>query len=192
MTTFGKIVMSLFVVATLTGIYYGTKTYVKEDNAVLEEKKPAPDSQAVEPSASSTEESASSTGGAKKQESFTSILQQGGKQKCSISQPLGQMISTGVVYINNALVRAEFSVSVMDKTINTTMIARDGYMYSWTSGNGAAGTKTKMPTSDSLKQGTSTVRTWNGDLVKDYSCEAWSPDAKLFEIPSTVTFKEVI
>jgi hypothetical protein len=191
MTTFGKMIMSLFVAVTLFGIYYGTKTYVKEDSSISQEKRPIQQSVEVSSASSSIEGTSSSALDTKKQESFTSILQQGGKQKCSISQPLGQMISTGVVYISSALVRAEFSVTVMNKTINTTMIVRDGYMYSWTSGSPATGTKTKMPTVESLKQASSTVRTWNGDQVKDYSCEQWLPDEKLFEIPSAVAFKTV-
>lgn len=191
MTTFGKIVMSSFAAVTLFAIYYGTVSYVKEDSRTV----PSAQESASLSTSDATTTLATTTEEMSNKPSFTTVLQQGGIQKCSIVQPMGQMTSTGVVYINKALVRAEFSVSVMDKTIETTMIARDGYMYSWTKGSAQEGTKTKMPTAESVKQSAGkapTVRTWNGDQVKEYTCEDWTPDETIFEIPKTITFKDVI
>jgi hypothetical protein len=201
MTVFGKIVMSLFTAVTLVAIYFGTNNYVKTDSMAsvkVEEEKSV--KEAVQ---NPSEETATSTQNGTStvvQESgkttdtkppFISVLQKGGKYKCLISQPLGQMISTGVVYINNANVKADFKVEIMGKTINTTMIVKDGYMYSWSSGSPTTGTRTKMPASNSVNSASSSVKTWNGELVKDYSCEEWSVDTKLFDLPSTVLFKDV-
>jgi hypothetical protein len=118
---------------------------------------------------------------------FTEMLIKGGNQKCVVTQVMGSITSSGTVYIHGALVRAEFSTAVMDKTIKSTLIARDGYMYSWTDTASTTGMKTKMPTSNATS--TTGVRTWNGDQVKDYTCAQWTPDEKLFEVPSSIIFK---
>jgi outer membrane lipoprotein-sorting protein len=186
MTLFGKIVFGLTALVVAVGIFYGTSSYVKNEAEVVTQIQTSTTTDSVA-SATSTTETASST--EEKKIAFPLVLERGGMYKCSVTQSMGTITSDGTVYINGPLVRAEFSMSVADQKISTTMIARDGYMYSWTASASSTGTKVKMATANDPKQPTG-VKTWNGSQVTDYSCDEWKPDEVLFEIPKTVTFTE--
>lgn len=199
MTLFGKFVFTFFGVVLAFGIFYGVMSYVKHDSdiAIL----PVPVATTTQDIASSTDATTTiatstslvATSTTKKDDTklpFPEILARGGEYKCLITQVMGTISSDGVVYIHKDLVRAEFSVAVMDKKINSTLIARDGYMYTWTDTATSTGSKTKMPTVDRNGKAVSTngVRTWNGDQVKDYTCSPWTPVDTMFDIPKSMTF----
>jgi biopolymer transport protein ExbD len=197
MTLFGKFVFTFFGVVLAFLIFFAVTSFIKHDSeVVLPEKNTTTeiatttvDLTATSTTASTTE-AATSTKQAKNQPAFTDVLIKGGKLKCSVTQAMGTVSSNGTVYINDSKVRAEFSTSISNTTIHSTMLALNGYMYTWTDSASSTGSKIKMPTigRDGKVVTNSNVRTWNGDQVKEYTCEAWTPDENLFIVPTNVTF----
>lgn len=201
MTIFGKAVMGMLMLVIGGGIFYGVTTYVKEDGASGVENTPVTqqvettfpqDNASTSEMTNGTSTNTSSTTDTKpsgKKMAFTEFMKQGGSYKCDVTQTVANMTTSGKVFMHDALVRAEFSTSVAGQSLNTTMIARDGYMYSWTSMTPNKGYKTKISQSgDTGTANPSATYTWNGSQVGDYTCEVWKADDALFEIPKTVTF----
>lgn len=202
MTLFGKLVFTCFGIGTLFLLFFGVSSFIKHDAASAEMANQKESSQAshatssqqgLDLAAASSSNSDVIEGNASSSESFTDILSNGGKLSCSISQAIGTLTSTGMVYIDGAHVRADFSTSVMNVTVKSSLIVMDGYMYSWTD-TATSGVKTKMATRDTQGKVTptsSSARTWNGDQVKTYTCRPWAVDVSKFVLPETVIFSNV-
>lgn len=186
-------------------VFYGLTSYVKEDGAAIPAKVvvestttdlfPVPSSTSTTeglPSVSTTTDSniATGTGDVSKSNGkkipFTEFMSKGGSYTCDIVQTVANMTSKGTVYMHDALVRLEFSTTLAGQSLNTTMIARDNYMYTWTSTTPGKGYKTKISQPTGTKP--SGTYTWNGSQVGDYTCKAWKADDSLFELPSGVVF----
>jgi hypothetical protein len=192
MTIFGKIVLgSLFIIIS-TGIFYGVSTYVNKDNAVAQVSF-ATTTQEVVAVATSTE-TASSTqlASSGKKIPFVDFIKQGGSYKCSVTQTVSTMTTNGTVYIHDGLIRGDFAISVAGQSINSYMITKDGYVYTWTSAMPTKGFKTKVvdPKSGNSQAQAKGTYTWDGSQIGEYSCDPWTADTSLFEIPSSVTFTE--
>lgn len=140
--------------------------------------------------ASSTKQATSSKKSPSNKISFVDFVKKGGDYKCAVTQTVANMTSNGTVYVSNDLVRAEFSTSLAGQTINTTMIARDGYTYTWTSMSQGKGYKAKI-TQGSSTNTTKATYTWNGSQVGEYSCDPWKFDKTKFDLPKGVTFTEM-
>lgn len=196
MTIFGKVVMGFFAILLSSLLYFGTASYIRQDVSA-----PVPETQATSTvvttastteatstdiSATSSVEASSSTSKAStKKIPFTEFMSKGGSYKCDITQTMAAMTASGKVYMHDDLVRVEITSSLAGQSVSTTMIAKDGYMYSWTNLTPEKGYKTKITKSATEN---SKVYTWNGSQVGDYTCEAWKADDTLFELPKTVTF----
>ncbi len=124
---------------------------------------------------------------------FTQFIKQGGSYKCTVSQVVENIESKGTVYVAGELLRGEFTTAVQNMSIKSTFIAKDGYMYTWTSAAPSMGFKAKVmkPNVGSTDTKTSGSYSWNSELVGDYTCEPWALDETKFELPSTVTFTAV-
>lgn len=191
MTIFGKLVMGLVLVIIGGGVFYGVTSYVKHDTEtpIVGETKTQTDTLTV---ATATDATTTEVKPGGKKIPFAEFMKKGGSYKCEVTQVMANMTSQGTVYIHDSLIRAEFSTTVAGQSMNTNMIARDGYTYSWTSMMPGKGYKTKIATSETSAPGanssTSGTYTWNGEQVGDYSCEAWTADESVFELPKSVTF----
>jgi hypothetical protein len=189
MTLFGKAVLGgLFVVVSL-GIFYGVTTYVNKDNEAMSANV-VPQTQEVVATTTPTEVATSTV--QNKKMSFVDFMKQGGSHKCTVSQSVASMVTNGIVYINNSSIRGDFEVSVSGQTIKSNMISKDGYVYTWTSAMPTKGFKSKVATGnqgDSSTQNKGTY-TWDGSQIGEYSCEPWTVDEKMFELPKTVTFTQ--
>jgi hypothetical protein len=206
MTIFGKLVLGTLMVLISGAVFYGLTSYVKEDSAAIP-KEVATESTTTDlfplPTSTSTDEggllgatttiqgAATGTGEVSKPTGkkipFTEFMSKGGSYTCSIVQTVANMTSNGTVYMHDALVRLEFSTSIANQTINTTMVARDNYMYTWTSTTPGKGYKTKISQSETSGKQPSTL-TWNGSQVGDYTCVPWKADDSLFELPKSIVF----
>ena len=192
MTLFGKAVFSIIVLMVVGGGYYAYKTKnsaVPTTSAQVEVKNNQPQGIAVgEPNPS-----APATG---KKMAFSQLVEQKGTYKCTVNQYVGSMETKGTVYMSEGMIRAEFSTTMQGKMIETSMIARDGYTYSWTSMMPTMGYKTKMTQPQAggvvdTKAQTSGSYSWNAEQIGDYNCEAWTADSSKFEIPKTINFTSV-
>ncbi len=202
MTLFGKIVFISTLLIVGGGAYYAVISYVSNDNQSAAEEKAAvvvPITESAQEVASSSPvatssinasaTSSASTSTSTKKIPFSQFIKQSGSYKCSVVQSVAQMSTTGVVYLDNGMVKAEFAVSVAGQSLKTYMIAKDGFTYTWTSNDLTKGYKTKIAQAkgDTSTQSKGTI-TWDGSQIGDYSCEDWKADASMFVLPKTITF----
>lgn len=129
-----------------------------------------------------------------KKMAFSQFIKQGGAYKCTVNQTLSGIDTTGVTYINDAMIRGEFNTRIQNMNIDSTFIVRDGYTYSWSSVMPTAGFKVKMSgttTTPDTTTGTTGSYSWNAEQIGDYDCQPWTVDQAKFTVPTNVTFKEV-
>lgn len=184
--------MGGLLVVVAGGIFYGVTSYVDKDNATVTPIVATTTEEVVVATTteSSTSTSTASTTPAGKKMAFSEFIKQGGSYKCTVTQTVATMTTNGTVYIDGSKIKADFAVSVAGQSINTTMIVRDGYTYTWTSNAPTKGFKTKVATGgqgDSSTGAKGTI-TWDGSQIGDYSCDPWVAQASMFELPTTVTF----
>lgn len=190
MTIFGKIVMGTLLFAIAGGVFYGVTSYVNKDTAVIPTQVTATTTPVSEVVVATTTASTTKEVSSGKKIAFTEFMKKTGSYKCTVTQTVATMTTNGTVYLDSGKVKADFAVSVAGQSINTSMIVRDGYSYTWTSNSPTKGFKTKIATnttgnSSSSPKGT---YTWDGSQIGEYSCDAWVAEASMFEIPKTVTF----
>ncbi len=183
--------MGGLLVVVAGGIFYGVTSYVDKDNATVTPIVATTTEEVVVATTteSSTSTSTASTTPAGKKMAFSEFIKQGGSYKCTVTQTVATMTTNGTVYIDGSKIKADFAVSVAGQSINTTMIVRDGYTYTWTSNAPTKGFKTKVAasTGDS-SAGPKGTYTWDGSQIGEYSCDPWVAQASVFELPATVTF----
>lgn len=195
MTIFGKLVMTGLLIVIGGGVYYGVTSYVKNDQEVAVVS-PSQGTQTTDQNqAAQATTTASSTAPTGKKIPFTEFMKQGGSYKCTVTQNVANMTSEGTVYIHNTMIRGEFTTTVAGQGVSASMIARDGYTYSWTSMMPTKGYKAKIVNSEgapgSANAGTSGTYTWDGTQIGDYSCEAWVADDTKFDLPKSIVFSDV-
>lgn len=129
-----------------------------------------------------------------KKMAFAQFLKQGGSYKCDVSQSVSGVENKGTVYTSNEMIRGEFSTTIQGKTIDSTMVVRDGYSYSWSSALPGTGFKVKTAASvyDTTTAGGSGSYSFNAEQIGDYNCETWNSDPAKFTIPTNIIFKEIV
>lgn len=140
-----------------------------------------------------TEETSSTSQESGKKMAFSEFIKQGGSYKCTVNQNVGNTVSVGTTYINGDMIRGEYNTKAQGISIDTTLIVRDGYTYTWTSFAPTMGFKSKVATGgmEDGSTGMSGTYSFNAEQIGDYDCQAWNVDASLFVIPTSITFKEV-
>lgn len=190
MTIFGKIVLGGLLLVIAGGVFYGVTSYVSNDTPQEEAKVVVATTTEEVVVVATTTASTTKDVPAGKKIAFSEFMKQGGAYKCTVTQTVATMTTNGTVYLDSGKVKADFAVSVAGQSINTSMIVRDGYSYTWTSNTPTKGFKTKIAASTTGGSSASPkgTYTWDGSQIGDYSCESWITDASMFEVPSTVTF----
>lgn len=195
MTIFGKIVLGVLSLIVVGGIFYGVTSTVEKDTAsqeVVIATSTVQETEVATTTASSTMSGSASTTTDKpsgKKMAFSEFMKQGGSHKCTVTQTVASMTTNGTVYIDGSKISASFAVSVAGQSINTSMIVRDGYTYTWTSNDPTKGFKTKVvATTGDNSAGPKGTYTWDGSQIGEYSCDPWTAEASMFELPKTVTF----
>ncbi len=120
---------------------------------------------------------------------FADFVRQGGSYKCEVKQALSDMENSGTVYLSGGMMRGEFRTVAEGRTVTTNIINRDGYTYTWSSASPETGFKIKVDASADAE--TSGTYSWDASQVGDYNCAAWSADASVFAVPTSVTFQEL-
>lgn len=136
------------------------------------------------------EETVTPTG---KKMAFSEFLNQGGTYKCEISQKIDKAETRGTIYINGKMIRGEYSIKEQNTNVDSTILVRDGFTYSWTSSFPSEGFKVKMDTNTADNSGISNPSSYgfNAEQIGDYNCEAWTLDQSKFVIPANITFREL-
>lgn len=125
---------------------------------------------------------------------FTDFIKQGGSYECNVDQYVGNTTTKGVVYINNDLIRGDYKTNIQGVSVDTTMVVKDDYTYTWSSMLPNTGFKAKVAKNGQIDQnntGTSASYSFNSEQIGDYDCKEWTPDMTMFELPSSITFQEL-
>lgn len=161
-------------------------------------KDKTPDSVApttTEVSSGSTTPSTEPTPAGKKM-AFMDFAKQGGSYECTVNQYIDSSYTSttkGTVYLSKGNIRGDYNVKVQGMSIDTSVIVRDGFAYTWTN---MMTTGYKVPVATDTTRKTSAGGTtpqgtfsWNSDMIGDYDCTPWAADAALFTLPAKITFK---
>ncbi len=126
---------------------------------------------------------------------FSELLKQGGSYQCTVDQYVGDMTSKGTVFIDKDRIRGEFSTTVQGMNVDTSMIVRDNFTYTWSSLMAGKGFKAKVVEvvggDAAVNTGTSGTYSFNASQIGDYDCKEWSVDESKFVLPTNVTFTEI-
>lgn len=129
-----------------------------------------------------------------KKMAFESFIKNGGSYVCTVNQYVQNIESKGIVYIDGSKISGEFKTSVQGMNIGTSFISKDGYSYTWSSVMPNTGYKVAVTSSTNAgdsSTGTSGTYGFNAQDIGDYDCQAWTPDASKFDLPSSVKFTEI-
>ena len=128
-----------------------------------------------------------------KKMAFAQFLKDGGAYKCTVNQYVGDTESKGTVYVNQGLIRGTFQTEVQGVKIDTDLLVRDGYTYTWTSA-APMGFKAPVISGDvdvNQNAGTSGAYSWNAEQIGEYDCVAWNADTATFSVPTGIQFMEM-
>lgn len=193
MTILGKTIVAILLIGGVSaGIFYAT-LFMKND--ALTKTEPVKQSEGV------TDSSEMVRGGVTegkvftdKDMSFQELMKKTGSYECTVKQSVMGVSTEGKVSIKGEKVSATFSSSVQGKVFETSMITRDGYVYTWSSMTPTTGVKTKVVTASG--QGASTTAlsasyAFDGKDIGSYSCMAANVSESVFSLPASITFTEV-
>ncbi len=124
---------------------------------------------------------------------FLDFVKQGGAHKCIVNQSIGGMEVKGTTYINDGMIRGEYATEAQGMSMESTLIVRDGYTYTWTSMAPQMGFKTKVAAGTPTDTGAGMSGTYSFDAqqIGEYDCESWVVDEGKFTPPASVTFTEI-
>lgn len=119
------------------------------------------------------------------------LMMRTGSFRCDVEMKAeatnGMSESAGTVYIGDGKMRGDFATKVSGMTINSYMISREGYVYTW-SDMMPQGMKMKVSTDGSAD--TTTQGAMDASAAVDYHCAPWAVDGSKFTVPTAVTFTE--
>ncbi len=124
--------------------------------------------------------------------SIVALSEHGGEWKCTVDTTSqtggGQAVSSGIVYVSDNKVRADFDVSVAGRgAMKAYMIADGEYVYSWSS-MVPQGVKVAQAQAESSQGAATSGQGMDANTSYSYDCQPSSADASLFVPPSNVTF----
>jgi hypothetical protein len=126
-----------------------------------------------------------------KKMAFSEFMKTGGSYQCTVSQNVSGAETTAKIYLNGKLVRVEATTNVPNfGNIDSTIIVRDDYTYTWTSQSSTTGYKTKTVTEVSSGENSSQL-SFDASQIGDYDCDAWTADASKFTVPTNITFTDL-
>lgn len=128
-----------------------------------------------------------------KKMAFSELLKQGGSYQCTVKQAVSDFNSDGLVYIDKDRIRGEFSTIAEGMKVDTSLIVRDGYNYTWSSIAPKMGFKVKIDpqVTGSTSADMSGTYSFNANQIGEYDCASWTVDESKFTLPSTVVFTEI-
>jgi hypothetical protein len=180
-----NLIWAVGIVVVIGAIYFGASALIGDDNSTpagqeqTEQNNSAPAKQIEQTSS--------------KKVAFSEFVKKGGSYKCTVNQSVGGVNTSGTTYINNSMIRGEYSSQVQGMNINTFFIARDGFTYTWNSMMPNSGFKAKIvaPTEGNSSAPMSASYSFNAETIGDYDCSPWAVDMSKFAIPASVTFQSI-
>ncbi len=128
-----------------------------------------------------------------KKMAFADFVKEGGSYQCTVNQNVQNIETKGTVYISGERISGTFSTKTQGMNIDTNMIVRDGYTYTWSSMMQGMGVKIKAtsPGAAGSNPGASASGTYsfNAEQIGDYDCKPWTANESVFTLPSGITFQ---
>jgi hypothetical protein len=121
--------------------------------------------------------------------SLRSLLGLGKNTMCTFSSTMGDITSSGTVYVSaDGGMRGDFTSETKAGTQTSSMIVKGDTSYVWSGSQGM-----KMNVEGSAGAGASAETKSNVDLDSqvDYECKNWSVDQSKFNVPSSVKFMDI-
>ena len=116
--------------------------------------------------------------------SLVDLQNRGGNYRCTFTHESEIAQSSGVIYVAGEKIRGDFESETQGISIDSHMIARDGFIYAWSpiSPNGF-----KVPQTTNGTDADAAAQGGYADFQQNYSydCKPWKVDESKFEIPST-------
>ena len=111
-------------------------------------------------------------------------------QVCTFSQLADEFTTTGMVYVADGQMRTDFEAEVASTTQNGHVIVKSGQVYVWLEDD----TKGMTMALDLSTTTESNLRSSPVNLDDEnvtYSCEDWSTDSAVFELPGNIEFTDL-
>lgn len=176
-----KIIVSVLIAGAIVGGIFFLKSDKVSESEIANQQQNQEDSQNQNTETNS------------KKMAFADFVKQGGSYECTIKQYVAGTETSGTAFIGEGMIRGEYSTQTQGLTVNTSVIVRDGFAYTWTSMAPTMGFKAKVVEDTTTNAATSISGSYsfNAEQIGDYDCKAWAFDAGKFTLPAGVTFREV-
>ncbi len=120
--------------------------------------------------------------------SITDLASRGGNHTCTFEHGSDAGESSGTVYISGTDMRGDFKTVAQGVTVESHMIQKDGFMYTWSPAS-PSGFKMKIDGTASASTGAPSGSYGDLDQSYSYECSTWSRDNSKFAIPA-ISFME--
>ncbi len=124
-----------------------------------------------------------SGGNTKQGQSLRALVEANKPVACTFASTTASGTESGTMYIANGMVAGDFTIQSANGNIDAHMITKDSTSYVWTSMS-SVGFKSSVSTEASNK----TTRGVDYNSTMNYKCTVWTPDAKKFDMPKSITF----
>jgi hypothetical protein len=183
MTLFGKVIVSIVFIVIAVICFHYVGIVMKEDSRI---------------SSNGTQEPITTSN---LEEAFKS----GESHECAFHFDMAMASTTGVVYVRDGMIAVKSTVTGAQGDISSHTVIKEGFSYSWSSLDSDNGIKAKIPhdvesaTSSDVSLSSSSVSSllpqinyaWNNNTPQPTSCIKKLIHTSVFEIPTTITFKEL-
>ena len=125
--------------------------------------------------------------------SFLDFVNSDGSYQCSVTQNVGGISSLGTVFVSKGKIRGEFSTDANGMKVNSSLVVKDGYTYTWSSmmPNMVYKIKSVEPTTTNTAVETSGTYSFNASQIGSYECKDWSLDMAKFELPKDAKIMDI-
>lgn len=127
---------------------------------------------------------------------FDTFVMGGDPYECTVTQNIDmegfQNSVVGTVFMYGGMIRGDYAVEAQGMNIETSLVVRDGFVYSWNS-LAPVGVKAAAVSDEEGDDDTSVTGniSWNTDKIGEYECKKWNLETSKFEIPTDITFQEI-
>lgn len=194
MTILGKTIVAILLIGGVGGgVFYATN-FMKNDASTTGEMEMTTQVNETAQEEVASGEEVEGKVFTDKDMSFQELMKKTGSYECTVKQAVMGVTTEGKISIKGGKMSATFSSSVQGRTFETSMVTKDGYVYTWSSVTPTTGIKTKIATP--VAQGSSTAAlsaaySFDGKDIGSYSCVVANVSENAFAIPASITFTEV-
>jgi hypothetical protein len=194
MTILGKTIVAILLIGGIGGgVFYATN-FMKNDVPVSGETEMVAQSGTTTNEEMVTGEEVEGKVFTDKDMSFQELMKKTGSYECTVKQSVMGVTTEGKVFIKGSNVSAKFSSRVQGQVFDTSMITKEGYVYTWSSVTPTTGVKTKIAATGAQASTTAALSAsyaFDGKDIGSYSCVVANITESTFTIPASVTFTEI-